>query len=290
MNIQQLQYFVTVAKYLNFSKASAELYVTQPAISRQIALLEEEWKCKLFIRQHKSLQLSPQGIIYLPYAQQILNDINSLHQRIEEENNQITTFHLGYPNLTALNYLSKQLDYLNIHYPNTHVEIVLAPTNLNTIKQLEQGKLDAVITSQSFLKDSDMIQGNVIAKGKLAIVISPNHPLAKKKKITFNDIKDNQLLIHQLEKESNSYQTLINECMNHNIPLDHISTIKATDEIFMECAINGAVGLMPSCFIDGRIGSLKVKDISDCADLFGVIFIIRKNETNPILTELMNQL
>lgn len=68
MNTIQLECFVTVAKHLNFSKASEELKITQPAVSHQIRSLEEELNVKLFQRTSKSVSLTPEGIMFLPDA------------------------------------------------------------------------------------------------------------------------------------------------------------------------------------------------------------------------------
>lgn len=59
MNTIQLECFVAVAEHLNFSRASEELKITQPAVSHQIHALEEELGTKLFLRTSKSVSLIP---------------------------------------------------------------------------------------------------------------------------------------------------------------------------------------------------------------------------------------
>ena len=63
MNHRQIQYFLSVAKYLSFSKAAEAHYTSQPSISRQIALLERELGFQLFIRNKHNVQLTPSGWI-----------------------------------------------------------------------------------------------------------------------------------------------------------------------------------------------------------------------------------
>jgi DNA-binding transcriptional LysR family regulator len=70
MNSLQIQYFLTVAQYLNFSKAAEHHYTSQPSVSRQIALLEKELGFELFFRTKHSVQLTPAGkIVYDEFSQ-----------------------------------------------------------------------------------------------------------------------------------------------------------------------------------------------------------------------------
>ena len=52
MNMIQMKYFITAAKCLNFTKAADKLFITQPALSRQIASMEAELNMQLFIRNY----------------------------------------------------------------------------------------------------------------------------------------------------------------------------------------------------------------------------------------------
>ena len=61
MTFNQIKYFVTVAECLSFTEAAKCLFITQPALSRQINAMEEELGTKLFIRDKKRLKLTPGG-------------------------------------------------------------------------------------------------------------------------------------------------------------------------------------------------------------------------------------
>lgn len=59
MTITQIKYFITTAKCLNFTKAASQLYITQPALSRQIAAIEAELNMQLFVRNNRTVKLTP---------------------------------------------------------------------------------------------------------------------------------------------------------------------------------------------------------------------------------------
>ena len=72
MNTFQLECFLSVANFLNFSKAAKSLNITQPAISHQINALETELGAKLFFRTSKNVRLTQAGHLFTQYAEEIL--------------------------------------------------------------------------------------------------------------------------------------------------------------------------------------------------------------------------
>lgn len=72
MELKWLSAFVTLAEYLNFNKAAASMYITQPALSKYIAALEEELDVRLFERSKRAVTLTDAGRAFLPQAMQVV--------------------------------------------------------------------------------------------------------------------------------------------------------------------------------------------------------------------------
>ena len=68
MDQKQLSYFIAVAKYRNFSRAAQDFYLTQPAISHQIKMLEKELDTELFVRNTRKVTLTDSGELFLEDA------------------------------------------------------------------------------------------------------------------------------------------------------------------------------------------------------------------------------
>ena len=102
MNTVQLECFITVAEYLNFSKASRALKITQPAVSHQIQTLEEELGVKLFSRTSKSVTLTREGSLFLPDAQLILKTALTAKERLGSHEHFIS-LELGCHNYMEMN-------------------------------------------------------------------------------------------------------------------------------------------------------------------------------------------
>lgn len=83
MDLRRLRTFVTVAEYGTVSKAATLLHITQPALSRQLANLEQECGFKLFERAGRRLALTPRGEQLLGDARGILADAATLHERVQ---------------------------------------------------------------------------------------------------------------------------------------------------------------------------------------------------------------
>jgi DNA-binding transcriptional LysR family regulator len=82
MELSQLRTFRVVAETLNFTRASEKLHLTQSAVSHQIKALEQELGEPLFIRAKRGVKLSQAGRVALEYAERILEDAESLRERL----------------------------------------------------------------------------------------------------------------------------------------------------------------------------------------------------------------
>ena len=73
MDLRVLMSFVTVCRLGNITRAAEALYISQPALTRQIQELEQELGCKLLVRSTRSLSLTENGYLFLLRAQEILD-------------------------------------------------------------------------------------------------------------------------------------------------------------------------------------------------------------------------
>jgi DNA-binding transcriptional LysR family regulator len=77
VSLAQLEYFVAVAEEQHVGRAAMKLHVAQPAVSRQIRLLEEELQVSLFRRTPKGMRLSAAGALFRAHAQGILRGVRA---------------------------------------------------------------------------------------------------------------------------------------------------------------------------------------------------------------------
>lgn len=87
MTLSQLQYFATLARHLNFSRAAQTLYITQPTLSYQISELERELGTALFVRDKRRVYLTPAGAAILENVELVMGLVETIRRQAQQQNN-----------------------------------------------------------------------------------------------------------------------------------------------------------------------------------------------------------
>ena len=137
----RLEVFYTVAKRLSFTKAAAELFITQPAVTKHIHELEEQYNTKLFQRNGNTILLTPQGELLLRLAE----DLFVVYRNIEYEmshlaNRESGTLRIG-ASTTIAQYL---LPPILAHFGERHPDVIVKMMTGNT-EQVEEAVLNKEI-------------------------------------------------------------------------------------------------------------------------------------------------
>lgn len=175
MNTVQLECFIAVAEYLNFSKASRELKISQPAVSHQIQTLEEELTVRLFNRTSKSVTLTPEGAMFLADAHLILKTAFSAKERLGSRSH-FTPLELGCHNYMELKLFSPVLHKLYREYPLLRPNLRLVPSPA-LFGMIENGQIHAALGLKNEQKQSSLFFRE-LCSAPICCICSPEHPLA----------------------------------------------------------------------------------------------------------------
>lgn len=182
MNTIQLECFVAVAEYLNFSKASRVLKITQPAVSHQIQSLEEELDVKLFNRTSKSVALTTEGLLFLADAHLILRTALSAKERLGRHEH-FLFFELGCHNYMEMKLLPPVLKQLGEEFPLLRPSIRLIPFP-SLLSQLESNQIQAALGVGDAPQKSSLYYYKELCLAPIACICAPGHPLARYKTLT----------------------------------------------------------------------------------------------------------
>ena len=190
MNDLMIDYFMAVATNKSFTKTSEELYVSQPAISKQIAQLEKELGTKLFNRNNQRTELTETGKLYYNFFSKYKSELINTRieaDRIMQQNKGIIRvgFLEGWDLFNIIPEMTKQFSE---KYPESEIVI-----NCCGIKELSTllltDSLDVIVTfKNSIEKFNEMICADVNEVNKI-LIFSSNHPLAGTEHLTPLDFK-----------------------------------------------------------------------------------------------------
>ena len=141
-SLTELQAFEATARHLNFTRAAVELFVTQGAVSRQVANLESYLGVAVFTRAHQRLQLSEAGLTYLPSVRKALNQLETATAHLMSHRGKGGVLNLSVPPSFAMQWLLPRLAQFNAAQPDTTLNFV---RYAHTHNFLQDQELDAAI-------------------------------------------------------------------------------------------------------------------------------------------------
>ena len=197
MEIHQLRYFVAVADEGSFSRAAAREHVAQPSLSQQIQKLEAEVDQRLFDRLPRSVVITEAGKSLLEYARKILVEIAEARRCLDDLKRDIGgRLTIGAIPTMAPYVLPELIGKFQARYPTVDLEI-LEDTTENLARRLEDGTLDVAIMSTCH--QSPTLEPHPLGQETLLLLLPKQHRLAKKKKISWSDLKSEKfLLLHEV--------------------------------------------------------------------------------------------
>ena len=147
-HLSQYRIFYEVARCGNISRAAKELYISQPAISKAIGKLEESLGTRLFLRNSRGVQLTPEGNVLFQHVAAAFDSLS----RGEKELKRIHDFHIGQLKIGVSNTLCKYvlLTYLKSFvekYPHVNITIESQST-AHTLEMLEARKIDIGLVAE----------------------------------------------------------------------------------------------------------------------------------------------
>ena len=118
-----LQCFEAAARHLSFTRAAEELHLTQSAVSKQVAQLEEMLRHHLFLRIRRRLQLTPAGALYLAEVNKILTQVDMSSRYILSYGEQTEVLKVATQPSFGVRWLIPHLKGFGKRYPNIHLDI-----------------------------------------------------------------------------------------------------------------------------------------------------------------------
>ncbi|MET0377813.1 MAG: LysR family transcriptional regulator [Spongiibacteraceae bacterium] len=259
MDTQLLQAFASVAEGGSFSIAAEQMHLTQPAISKRIALLEGQLDCRLFDRVGRQITLTEAGRALLPHAQSVLQEIRTAKRHIQDLRGGVTgVLTMGISHHLGLHRLPPILKKFTRDYPDVRLDIDFLDSE-EAYERVLLGEVEmGVITLAPEAKPSlDQI---TLWRDQLVVTVAPEHPLASVKKPSLSVLSEHRAILPGL----NTYTgRIIKELFDaQRLPLDIAMSTNYLETIKMMVAIGLGWSVLPKTLIDSSLRSLALKDVA----------------------------
>lgn len=191
MNWQHLMYFLSLAKWLNYRKASEELFVDVSTISKAITGLEEALGVTLFQKDGRTLQLTKYGKIFLDHVNNANTDIQEGIQIIESLCNTFGgTINIASMYTLVSYYLPEVLNILKANYSDLDINLFQNPTR-QIIRDVLNQEVDLGLCGEfDFEAYADKLNWEWLLNEEIVLVVPETHPLASQATVSVNDILD----------------------------------------------------------------------------------------------------
>lgn len=193
MELNQLRAFLVAAQQQHMTRAADQMHITQPAMSRMVARLEDELGVRLFDREGKNIRLNDSGRAVQEHAIRIFTELEAMERHLSDLKGGITG-----PVRVASSFPSREPDWLHdairsflFAYPD--VSFRIRQMNPHEIRQaLEERQIDLALTVSSI--ECDTIRWTQLFSEKMGIILSREHPLNQKAQLRVRDLRGERFL------------------------------------------------------------------------------------------------
>lgn len=195
MDIRDLEVFLSVAKHLNFTRASEEMHLSQPSVSVRVRELEKELKLKLFEQLGKRVVLTEAGRLLEPHAQRVVAALDDAKHVIEEvQGFERGVLRIGASTTPGIYLAPKLFAMFKARYPKIEIHLAIEDT-----RKVEEG----LIRNEY---DFGFVGGRLIGDevklvpwltDEVVLVAPPDHPLAQSKLVQLKHLANHQFIFRE---------------------------------------------------------------------------------------------
>lgn len=256
MNLNQLKYFVAVAENRSFTKAAAQFYISQTAITQQVKALEETVGTPLLDRNTRPINLTPAGKTFLGEAKAILERMEiALYRTVESSTGLEGTLRIGYTKGYERSNLGNKLSSFHHEFPNILLTFHRCDTDVLASGLINQ-EYDIIFTWDSNnIRQEPKLGYQVIEHVPLYLAVYRSHPLAQKKTVSRRDLKGEKIIFMSPSSTGDSFgdAQYIGLYQKEGYQPDILMNTSDGETVLMMVAAEQAVSIVPEYCIDRMI-------------------------------------
>lgn len=206
MELRHLRYFVAVAEELHFRKAAERLHIVQPALSKQISLLEAELGVRLLDRDRRHVSLTSAGRAFLEDAQAVVSRADGAKARaLAIGNGGLGEFSIGFIQPALADLVPRSLRRFRDHYPEVTIRISEMPSK-RAIDEVANRTIHCAFTRLP-VPDRPDISHEVVSRQEVVLAVPDSHRLAGQESVELIEVAGDDLIFidRRVERELHDY-------------------------------------------------------------------------------------
>ncbi|RQW61368.1 LysR family transcriptional regulator [Vibrio viridaestus] len=282
MDLKQIHYFHAIAVARSFSAAARAIHIAQPALTRQIKLLEEDIGCPLFLRHSSGVELTPAGEIFLQDTQDVLAQLDKAKNKAKKVGQGLEgQLSIG---VTVMILWLEQINQLLKRYRKAFPAVMLDVDTLLSGPQLDailKGRLDAgILMLPPALPE---LNSMILYEDSLALVVPSDSPLLEQKPRYLRDIQDWGFIWFEREKSPIFHDQLLQFFAQRRLEPRIIE--KGSDAITMLSLVASGVGctIVPRTVLKGLPSGLSIIELEDLNLPINIELVWRKDSQSAVL-------
>ena len=204
MEIQQLEYYLELCRQENFTEVGFACNLSQSALSKQIRKLERELNVTLIRRNTRKFELTEEGVIFQNYAREMLE----LHRKMLEDVHSRRELKIGSMSVLSPYHFALVLSAFSEKYPD--IDLVLEENSADHILA-ELDSYDFAILRSLLIQEPNRYNFLTLFDDYLCAVVYDTHPLARRKSISLEELKDETFVFPQ--KGTGGYEAFYDSCI-----------------------------------------------------------------------------
>lgn len=244
MDIRSLQSFVALASTLNFTRAAELLYISQPALSKQIVNLEDELGVPLFKRNKRGVELTVYGKVFLNDAKEMIKQWGKSVSHIEQIKYGDNGFlQIGFIRDFPIKILPEAVKTFTKENPYVNIKLHEFSEN-ECIDALCKGDVDAAFTFWEGF-NSEEFNFLIINKNPICVAMHKNHHLAEKEQISILELSNEKFVAFSPDVTIAGFNSITMQCMEHSFYPNIVAYVNVVTSLFMLITSYGGVALLP---------------------------------------------
>ncbi len=192
MNMYQLKCYITVCRYMSFTKAANQLLITQQGISKIISRMEEELDVPLFVRQNMKLELTDYGKLFLNSALGILREYNSVTEQLAQMREQnVASLNIYLPTGMMHVFPIDAFSRFRDSYPEINLNLQQV-SDIECENALVSGKADVAFCAMPV--DTNVFTVHATKSQPVYFLVSRKNPLSRCRTINVSQLRDEQFI------------------------------------------------------------------------------------------------